>query len=73
MASTVVRTQTQYWRIAGLSFTKYANISARTLRKCVKTEVARVEKTHERDVEALSFRQWVNGKRGPLGAAAPAL
>jgi len=62
------RIQTTFWRIAGLSFPKYANLTARTMRKCVKPDAARVAKLGERDYERLNFRNWVNGKRGPLGA-----
>jgi len=65
------RIQTSYWRIAGLSFPKYANLTARIVRKSVKPDTARVAKLGDRDTEKMSFRTWVNGKRGSLEAMKP--
>jgi hypothetical protein len=71
MSGAAGRIQTSYWRIAGLTFPKYANLTARVVRKCVKPDTARVAKLNERDTEHMSFRTWVNGKRGPMEAMKP--
>lgn len=67
MSAAAGRIQTSYWRIAGLTFPRYANLTARVVRKCVKGDIARQSKLNERDTEVMGFRTWVNGKRGPLG------
>jgi len=65
------RIQSSFWRIAGLSFPKYANLTARVVRKSVKPDAARVAKLSDRDTEKMSFRTWTNGKRGSLESMKP--
>ena len=73
----VTRVQSSYWRIAGLSFPKYANLTARVVRKSVKVDAARVAKLPDRDTEKMSFRSWTTlpaaGGRSPPAAVVPPL
>jgi len=65
-------TKTTFWKLAGISFTRFANVSARAVRKCARIEShAGKSKFAEREHENLGFRTWSNGKRGPLEPMKP--
>jgi hypothetical protein len=62
-----VRTVSAYWKVAGISFARYTNVSAAVIRASTNEDYAKKNKFNERGSNLMQVRNWENGVRGPLG------
>ncbi|UJR31567.1 hypothetical protein I4U23_019054 [Adineta vaga] len=50
----------QYWRLAGLNYIQYSAVCARTLRRCLKSSVAK--EAMKREESYVRVNKWQSGK-----------
>eukprot|EP00512_Aurantiochytrium_limacinum_P002794 CAMPEP_0171508954 /NCGR_PEP_ID=MMETSP0958-20121227/14484_1 /TAXON_ID=87120 /ORGANISM="Aurantiochytrium limacinum, Strain ATCCMYA-1381" /LENGTH=71 /DNA_ID=CAMNT_0012046105 /DNA_START=20 /DNA_END=235 /DNA_ORIENTATION=+ len=54
---------TSAWRVAGLSYVKYVEISSKALRQCVKEEAKKKFKTHDLQMKERTFTNGVPSEK----------